>query len=199
MPASGRRAAGASLALVLLCGGCELPRPPAAAAAHDTAVIDLDGVARGLGRDVVLREQLSSASKRLHGKLSDLASNLRERLEEEKGKLGEQPSEAAQEAFRKAAGEARAELQRQEALARQQTQRYQLRLVKQFREEVLPVARRIAQARGARVVIIKSSVLWYDPSTDITPYVVEAMRTAHTDPQPPSSLEGGRKSLSKEN
>ena len=178
-----RRAGGALLALLAL-GACELPRPPhpGSGVPRDAAVIDLEELAHALGRDITLREELRAASATLSTQLSALAADLRDRLEEEKHKLGERPSEQAQDAFRRVAAEARAELERGQALARQRAQEVQSELADRFRAEVLPVAQRVAAQRGARIILVRSSVLWFDPSTDITQAVVAAMGEAATTP-----------------
>jgi Skp family chaperone for outer membrane proteins len=183
-PERHRLRAGIALLACLALGACELPRPRQAASKvpRDTAVIDLEAVAHALGRDVTLREELRAASETLSTRLSELAADLRDRLEEEKGKLGERPSEQAQEEFLRVANEARAELQRGQTLARQRAQQVQSDLANRFRAEVLPVAQRIAAERGARVILVTSSVLWFDPSTDMTEAVVAAMGGAAAAP-----------------
>ena len=184
MPGLRQFAAIATVAGGLAITGCELPKPPPAATTspHGTAVIDLDAIAKALGRDITLRDQLTSASEKLNTKVTELASGLRNKLAEEKGKLGEAPSAQEQQKFQKIASEAQQQLRRGQALARQRAQLYQAQLVSQFRAEVLPVAQRIAVQRGAGLVLIKANLLWHDPSTDITQSVITAMHAMATTP-----------------
>jgi Skp family chaperone for outer membrane proteins len=166
------------VAATAIVSGCELPTVPKAGNAAGTSIIDLDAVAKALGRDAVLREQLTQAGEQLTSKVNELASGLKGRLTEERNKLGEAPSETQQADFRKLTNQAQVQLRRGQLAARQRAQQFQTRLVSQFRAEVLPFAQQVAAARGSRVVLVKSNVLWYDPSADITQAVVAAMRAA---------------------
>ena len=52
-------------------------------------------------------------------------------------------------------------------------------LIKQFREEVRPIAEQVAKDKGASVVLLTNdNVLWYDPTVDITDGVIAQIITA---------------------
>ena len=179
MPKAAQRAFLSAVCASLLLTGCDLPiLPKGATGTSDTVVIDLDAIASALGRDAALREQLSSAGQQLSSQLSALAQDLKGKLETEKEKLGEAPSSEAQADFRRLATEAERQLRRGQAAARQRAQQFQIQVVSRFRAEVLPFAQAAASQRGARVVLIKSTVLWFDPSADVTQAVIDSMRAA---------------------
>lgn len=174
----------------VLVSGCELPvLPKNMTSANDTVVIDLDAIAAALGRDAALREQLSNANQQLGTQVSELAQGLKGKLEAEKEKLGETPSDEAQADFRRLAAQAQLQLRRGQATARQRAQQFQLQLVSKFRAEVVPFAQAIASNQGARVVVMKSTALWFDPSADITQAVIDAMRAAQAGQTPAASKE----------
>jgi hypothetical protein len=112
----------ALLALVALTA-CEFPKlPTAGSAPARTATIDLDMVAKALGRDKALLEQLESATEQLSGQVSELATGLKSRLEQERAKLGAEPSAADQEELRTLAARAQLQLRQGQDLARRRAQ-----------------------------------------------------------------------------
>ena len=178
-----RVATACAAASLLLLAGCELPKLPAGhSGAGEIAIIDLDAIAKALGRDVALRSRLEDVNAKLDTQLSDLIKGLRTRLEREKEKLGPDPTAAAQKAFQKLAAEAQLKVRKGQLQVRQRSQKAQLELVARFRAEVLPVAQKIALERGTRVIVLRSNVLWYDQRADITPSVVIAMQGLRAEP-----------------
>jgi Skp family chaperone for outer membrane proteins len=58
--------------------------------------------------------------------------------------------------------------------AQQDLQKHRAELVAQFRDEIRPIARRVAQSRGLSVIVTKNDSVLYDfaPSADITEAVL---------------------------
>ena len=180
------------LALAALClalAACDFPRLPGTAIGKPprSATIDLDAVAKALGRDKALREQLESANEQLTGQISELATGLRNRVEAERAKLGAEPSGEQQVELRNLLAQAQLQLRRGQDEARRRAQQVQAQLVAQFRAEVTPFAERIARERGINVVLIKTTVLWSAPESDLTQAVIDAMRAASPPPDLPAS------------
>ena len=149
---------------------------PKSAQAVDVAVMDLQAVAKALGRDDDFKQQLESAGKQLGEQLTQVSSALQNKLREEQAKLGENPTDEARGQLRKMAAEAQRKFQRSQNQARQKARQFQLQLATQFRKDVQPIATEIARARGASVVMLANSLMWFEPAIDITADVIGKMR-----------------------
>ena len=163
------RAPAVVLAVILLAGiqGCERVAELAglglAARAPSVAVIDLTAIAKALGRDERLREQLDNASRQLTQQLSDYSDTLRNQLRDERIKLGQTPSAEQREQLVQLTTQAQHKVQQTQALAQQKARAFQLKLVTEFRDEVRPVAMSVAKQRGLRGIMLAPGMLWFDP------------------------------------
>ena len=172
-----------ALAMTLL-SGCNqqqgMPQAPVVAAPPPpaVAVIDVDSVARALGRDTVMRQQIEQAAQNLTREMEGLAAELREQLQQEQGKLGEAPSTEQREQFARLGLEAQTRLQQGQQQAQRQVQELQVTLARSFQDEVRPVAAAIARKHGIGTVIPTSFVLWHDGTRDITAEVTSEMQAA---------------------
>ncbi len=147
------------------------------------AVIDLDEVAKRLGEMDDIREALDAQGSELNEQLSSLQTSAREAYEGKVEELGEAPEEDPdkQAEIDQELQVVRRNINVRLDQARKQAQNImttkQQRLVSRFREEVKPVARRVAAARGLTVVVPKSDNLSFVfvPEVDITEEVIEEM------------------------
>lgn len=161
-----------ALAAMLATGCDEFDR------GSSVAVIDLDAVARALGRDDVIAQQINEATQQLSAQLTEVARTLQQELEEERGRYEVVGDEAEQELQEKAAA-ANLRLQQTQQLAQQRAQEFRQAVINNFRAEVQPYASEAARARGAKAVItVATPMIWYDSSVDITADVIERMREA---------------------
>ncbi|MCH9675145.1 MAG: OmpH family outer membrane protein [Gammaproteobacteria bacterium] len=168
----------AAIGTVFLTGCDTVDLGTAAVIPRDTVVIDLDRVADGLGRSEEFQSVLSETNADLTTKLTEYAEGLKAKLEEERAKVGDNPTEESQAELRKLVAQAQQQLRRSQAAAQQQAQQFQAGLYAKFRSEVQPFAEFVARERGARIVLVKNNLLWFDPGSDITDAVVNAMKTA---------------------
>ncbi|MFP5507369.1 MAG: OmpH family outer membrane protein [Gammaproteobacteria bacterium] len=160
------------LSVVTLLSGCD--RPPAPT---QTLVVDPVPVARSLGRDQHMQQQLSSALEQLNTQLKRHGDDLAAQIDQEKGKLGKNPSEESLTKFRELVAAASQNLQQTELLARQKAADYRQALLGGFNNELRAAAMDIARERGATsVLVLGPDVLWFDPSADITADVIARMR-----------------------
>ena len=166
-------------ALLSACNEQALPQAPGAGAgmAPTVALVDVDAVARALGRDVAMREQLQSAGAELNTEVRDLAQELKDSFEAERQLLGENPSQEQREQLARMGLEAQTRVQRSQAAAQRKAQELQVQLARQIQDEVRPVAAAVARERGAQVVLSTTFVLWAEAATDITAAVIERMET----------------------
>jgi Skp family chaperone for outer membrane proteins len=165
-------------ALAIVATGCERPAAQAPSAPNGTvAILDLDAVAKRLGRDVAIADQLKAESETLASQLTKTKTELQSQLDSSAQALGDKPSDADKQKLVELGQSLNARLQSKQQEARQELSQKQVSLIQQFREEVKPVAQKIAAGKGMNTVLLRSDivVLSADPSVDITDAVVAEM------------------------
>ncbi len=144
---------------------------------NGVAVVDLNIVAKTLGRDDLIVKNVKSANDNLNQQLEQIATDLRKQLDEEKSKLGEKPSEEEEQQFNQLVQKANNQLNQTKQVAIQKAQQLQNSLVAEFRNEVSNISRKIAQKNGFLTVLaINDGLLWADATVDITSEVIAEMR-----------------------
>jgi Skp family chaperone for outer membrane proteins len=179
------------LVLVALLAGAWaygwLPGSSTIARTGSVAVVDVDAVAKQLGVDAAVERQIKDAETSLNSQLGALQASLRKQYEDKsKELLAPQDNLALPHADPMAAKQQLAEFEKrlnQQLLQAQQTARnnfsvYRSNLLQSFRNEVAPVAKKIAKEHGCGVVLTKNEavLLAFDESHDITSAVVEELR-----------------------
>jgi Skp family chaperone for outer membrane proteins len=179
-----------ALSLGLGClAGCEkgpapVAAPPQAKPIGGVAVVDLDSVAKQLGRDVEMNKAVEERLNVLNDKLGSLRKSLDLVVDEKRNDFGNEPNEEQQKlltAIQERNGmqllNSQREYQRDLALYKQQ-------LIDQFREQAKPVLREVAAARGLSIVIPKNAglLLTIDPATEITDEVAQKMLASQGPP-----------------
>ncbi len=172
------------LGCCLLLSGCDkLPDPSAllgkqsaSTGAQAVAVLDLAAVAKALGRDETVKQQVQAAGEQLRQQLTSFSSGLQDKLREQQAKLGTNPSDDERQQLQRQLVEAQRQVQQSQALARQKAVQFQNQLAVQFRNEIQPVAAEIARAKGATTIAMANTLMWFDPALDITGAVIDAMR-----------------------
>jgi Skp family chaperone for outer membrane proteins len=165
-------------------GGCNRVSGKAdATAVGAVAIIDLDAIAQRLGSDKQIAVAISQRQSSLSQQLVDLAKNYSQQIAEQKKKLAEAKPEQEQVTLANWEQQANANLNKVKQQAELDLQKHKAQLIAQFREEIKPSARRVAQARGLTVIVTKNDSVLYDfaPAADITDAVVAdllANRTA---------------------
>lgn len=171
---------------VLMASGCD-----ELTGRSSVAVIDLDQVARALGRDEVIAQQINQATQQLSTQLTEVARTLQQELQEERGRYEVVGDEAEKELEEKTAA-ANVRLQQTQQLAQQRAAEFRQAVINNFRAEVQPFASEAAKARGAKAVItVATPMIWYDSSVDITQDVIAKMREAGLQNSGAASGNGG--------
>lgn len=162
--------------LLLLCfvsffAGCERNNNGA------MAVVDLDKIASATGRDTVIAEQVQLFTTEQEANLTKLRDKFRSDIEQEKKKLESGPVKGDQEDINQLTQSRenllREEIGKVEAAVRQ----LRVNLVMDFKAEIEPIARRVADERGMGVIMIKQDAMLYvAPTSDITNDVVVALK-----------------------
>jgi len=174
-----------ALLLAVIMSSCT-PAPTAPAPKGGVALIDLDDVAKRLGRDAAIIKELQDAGNPMGEELSAARDELQGEFETAKSAMGAEPTEADQQKLAELEGNLNAQLQQKQQQAQQELNAKRIALVNRFREEVKPVALKIAAAQGLGVVIFKTenTVLVNDPDIDITDAVVAELTSASATPTP---------------
>jgi Skp family chaperone for outer membrane proteins len=150
------------------------------------AVIDLDEIARRLGSDKQIVTSISQRQNSLSQQLVDLAKSYSQQIEEQKKKLAESGDKKGDVTLANWQQQANAKLNEVKQQAELQLQQHRATLVAQFREEIKPAARRVAQSRGLSVIVTKNDSVLYDfaPGTDITDAVVAELQASRQQAAP---------------
>jgi Skp family chaperone for outer membrane proteins len=138
------------------------------------AVIDLDAIASRLGSDKQIVDSIAQRQTSLSQQLVDLAKSYNQQIEEKKKTLTEAPAEQADVTVASWQKQANANLNKVKQQAEADLKKHQATLIAQFREQIKPVARRVAQKRGLSVIVTKNDNVLYDvaPGADINEEVI---------------------------
>jgi len=164
-----------SILLTLALTGCG--PAPATGNKGAVALIDLEAAAKRLGRDVIITQELKDAGSTLGEQLATAQKEYQGELERYKQTLGAKPSEAETQKLVELSRNLNAQFQQRQQQAQQELGTKRVALVNRFREELKPLAMKIASGKGMGVVLVKSDVvvLGNDPGLDITDDVVAEM------------------------
>ncbi len=149
----------------------ETPEAPA----HSVAVLDLDTVAKRVGRLDEINAAVKERQADLNERMEILRRSYQFEFDQKKSEFGDAPTDEQQKQLatiqqRMNNGIVQARQQAQQELALHQNA-----LRTRFHEEVRPLARRIAEGRGMSVVITQNFVFAAPETVDITNEVVEQM------------------------
>jgi Skp family chaperone for outer membrane proteins len=162
----------------LLAAGCNKSSDSRQAATAGTvAVIDLDEIARRLGSDKQMANSIAERQNALSKHLVDLAKSYSKQIQDEKAKLPGADAQQNQVTVASWEQEANNNLSKVKQQAAVDLQSHRLHLINQFRDQIKPAARRVAQARGLSVIVTKndSVVFDYTSTADITDAVVDEL------------------------
>jgi len=179
-----------SLSVALLAGavlavGCGLQTGhPQASSSGGLAVLDLDVIAKSIGRTSQIEETLTTQQNGLKLQLQKVQVEFSRQIDEKKKEFGEAPTEEQQKelaGLNRDAINKFAQLNRQAetALARSKA-----KMIADLRNEIRPVAQDVAASKGLSIVIPKNEgfLLSVDPGVDITADVLRAYQTKRPAP-----------------
>jgi Skp family chaperone for outer membrane proteins len=168
--------------LMLWSAGCGWKSPGQSSAKSDKAVggvgvVDLDVVAKRLGRDIEMSNKVQEKLTELNGKLTTLQGSIRRMYEEKQDKQGDDPTDEQVRELQAWQERNEALLQESKRKAEIELSNYRQALIDQFREQAKPVLRDVAAARGLSIVIPKNNALLLsiDPAVEITDDVAAKM------------------------
>lgn len=179
--------------LLVSLTGCNEPAPPAKTGPA-VVVVDLNAVARAVGTENDARVALEQAKAQLEQRLTEIRNNMAQQIEDKKAEFGvDEPNEEQMQTLQAMANQANAKLRQARVQAQVTLQQYQQQIGLQFRDQVKPIAERLAKDLGAEAAIITNpgALLWHDPGADITDEVIAELRAeAAATPQPTPAEDG---------
>ena len=163
--------------LALLMGVASCP----SSSNQSLAVLDLDRVAKALGRDLSLQRNFSSVEAELRGQLEKLRDSLNRELGAAQGKVGAKPDAEQVKQLETMRAQAQKRFDEGGAEAQRLVQQRRQEMLSAFRDEVRQVARRIAARKNIAVVLLQTETVFdADPSVDLSNDVIAEMRKTET-------------------
>ena len=138
------------------------------------AIIDLDEIGRRLGRDEIMNQAVQRRQATLQAELQQVATMLQETFAARRQEYVDTLTEEQAKELLELKQQLDATIAQRKLQASQTLQAFRLQLNREFRNEVTPVARRIAVNQGAKIIVLDrpSVLLTADPSVDITEQVL---------------------------
>ncbi|HEY2251557.1 MAG TPA: OmpH family outer membrane protein [Planctomycetaceae bacterium] len=183
--------------VAVLCGflatftGCGKTAPESVAAKTDktekadkpvggVGVVDLDKVAKVIGRDIEMGQKVDEEVASLNNKLTTLQGALQRQLEDKREKFGSDPTEEQLKELQSSENLMERQLLERKRKAEGELTIFRQKLVDQFREQAKPVLREVAASRGLSIVVPKNDglLLSIDPACEITDEVAAKMGAA---------------------
>jgi len=174
--------------LSILLTGCD--RVPFTGSKGGVALIDLDDIAKRLGKDVAIVQELKDTGGPLSDQVNAAQKEYQAEFDRSKDSIGSRPSEADNQKLAELGNKLNVQLQQKQQQAQQELNAKRVALVNRFREEIRPVALKIASRKGLGVVLLKSDmvVLGSQAGLDITDEVVaELIKSGAGSPPVPAS------------
>lgn len=158
--------------------------------ARQPLLVDLNAVARALGRDEAINKKLEEARESLNTQLKEIGASLETQLQEKKAELEKAAKdrkkserEESEQALQQLTLQAQLQLKQTQQLAEQKAAQYRAQLLAEFRAEVMDSAKVVAGKRGALTVLaVGPEYLWYASEIDITDEVIGLMRSQPAQP-----------------
>lgn len=191
-----RRSASTILALLLTltstgCEGGSAPStsaPPTPSPPGRVAVLDLDRVAKAMGWQEEMERTLRAHEQEVNLRLATLRDSLQSAFAQEQQAVGPNPTPEQRQRLDQKAAQANEQLRQAVLQAQQEIAQTRINLVLKYRDEVRPVARRIADEQGFDLVMLTvEQVLWFDPQVDITDRVIDELHRIKAGSTPPTS------------
>jgi Skp family chaperone for outer membrane proteins len=160
------------------------------------AVVDLDRVAKELGRDVQMANDLKSNQTALLNELATIQKDANEELKKMQSELGEDaPAEELQK-LKQTADVAQQRFNQLQKTADVKLGQRRDFLVANFRQQARPIVYQVAKDHGAKAVVTETVLYAFDETIDITDAVIAKMRStpivaAPTSPTAPAAVTSG--------
>ncbi len=159
----------AALAIAVTLGGCM----------HDSstiALVDLDAVARQLGRSETMNNDLKTFNESLTKDLQTRAAELKVQIDSSMQALAANPTPEARQQHQQLLLQSNRTLEESKREATRKANEKRKELIVAFRREARPAVEKIAREKGLKVVFTTAdNVVWAEKTLDITSDVLAAM------------------------
>jgi len=152
------------LSLLVLAAACSQPAGSPSQASRPAnsggvGVVDLDAVAKAIGKDLAMSAEAEQKVAQLNQELVQLQGAMNRHLAGKRDELGEDLTDAQKRQLLVAKAKLESQYRDKKAIAERKFARYKQELVEQFREETKPILREVATRRGLSIVIPKNDAL----------------------------------------
>lgn len=158
-----------ALAFVFLGGGRSSP---------GVVLLNLDRAFRDSGRAAALTETMKIEQAALSSKLGGLRADLENMISTKKKEFGDSPNEQQQKDLKRLDEELVVKIRQATEKNQQQLQQFVGESITQFRQEVKPIAEKVAAKHNASIVLnlTTEQIISFNYSSDITDEVVAALQ-----------------------
>lgn len=157
--------------LVIFMSGCGSSNNKSA------LLVDVAVVAKALGSNEAINDQIASAEKQLNEQLNNIAIDLNKQVKDKQKTLTKKSSKKDKQAVEQFEQQAQQTMRNKKLEAQNKINQLKTGLLNKFRADVKAAAEPIAEAAGVEMVmIVTASTLWFDPEVDITDEVIARMR-----------------------
>lgn len=155
------------------------------------AIIDLDRVASEIGRDLIFKQAIAAEEKIISENLRTIGEDFTRQIKAEEDKLGSKATDEDKLKIAQLKQMAASQYQGQVREAGNRLQSKRVDLVNEFRAEVRPIALKVAESRGKKIILTRNdTVLEFHGDVDITSDVVnELKRSSPSAPVAPPAAE----------
>ncbi|MCC7205167.1 MAG: OmpH family outer membrane protein [Phycisphaeraceae bacterium] len=166
---------------ILATAGCGQAGAQNASSGGGVAVVDLDGLAKAIGRDVALQQEAQAQAEALNKEMREQAEQLNQRytpqLQQMAQSFGPNPTADQRQQLGTLQRQAAAELEKLKMEVLERRGKIRSDIIAKFRAEILPAAQQVAAAQGLKVVLVKGDqILLFDTAVDITSAIAQQIR-----------------------
>ncbi|MBL4702656.1 MAG: OmpH family outer membrane protein [Phycisphaeraceae bacterium] len=179
--------------LLMLAIGCQKSEDKTTSS--NVAIVDMQQIARAVGFDQALNQQLTQFNQQVGQRLQQLQSSIRSQLELKQKELGQKPTRDQLAEFQKLSAQLDNQYRQELSKAQQESDQFHTTLVGQFRQKVDPIIQSVAKDHGLDIVIsLSESIVMVSPEADITADVLtwlkqleqSSLLPSEANPAPPS-------------
>lgn len=158
------------LATTLLTGcNNEPPKPQA-------VVIDIRAISEAAGVKEQIRKRSETINQQNSKEMKALSAKLSKELEDERARLGDNPSEEDEKKIQTLREQLRKQIMQARFAGNGKLAKETSKIRQSFRDGLMPVARTVAREHGASIILkARAGVFWSDESVDITNEVIGRM------------------------
>ncbi len=141
------------------------------------AVVDLDRVAKELGSDVQMVNELKSSQSALLNELATIQKDANDQLKKMESELGADAPEEEKQKLKQTADVAQLRFNQLQKQADSKLAQRRDLLIANFRQQARPIVKQVADEHGANAVVTETVLYTFNDTIDITDAVIARMRT----------------------